>query len=188
MESFQGNGDWWVPDFSEEKVSGEVSFAATEGVTLDLNGTLPYEEEQPTGVSRLELAKKYSVLHGDLGQDGPATLLNAAITSASSGGYSNSESYRADRLLIGGHLPQNPSFARADFFVGEIPDWTGDSTVGPVIDKESVEKATDVENIESVFAATDAEVYTAEFEDLEVKISNYSQTRSSQNSQQPDAQ
>lgn len=182
MESFRSSGDWWEPGSSEQKVSGDVEFAPTEGVTLDLNGTLPYEDEDPERISRLESPKEWPVLYGDLGQDGPATVLNAVMTSASSGGYHSSEGYRADRLLVGDHIPQNPSFARADFFVDELPDWTGDSTVRPVIDKESVEEATDIPNIESVYAATSAEVYTTEFEDLEVKISNYSQTKLGQNS------
>jgi len=175
MDPFQNNGDWWVPSTSE-KVSGEVSFSPTEGVVLKLNGSLPSEAEEPEQISRAELAKDYSLLHGDLGQDGPVTLLDATITSANFGGHSEAEEYLAQRMLIGEHLPSNPSFERADFVVDEIPVWTNSSTVRPVIDTQEVEQVVEFDDIEAVYAATSSKVYTADLDELEVKLSNYSRT------------
>lgn len=182
MELFQSSGDWWNPDSPEERVSGEVSFTPDDGITLDLNGNLPFKEEELGRISRSKLSKEYPILYGDLGQDGPVTLQKVTMTSAHFGGYSESEEYIASGMVVGDHLPQNPSFVRADFIVDEIPDWTGDSTVRPVIDRESVEQVIDTEDIEAVFAATDSKEYTAEFEELEVKILNYSRISSGVNS------
>ncbi|GGK82990.1 hypothetical protein GCM10009067_39000 [Haloarcula sebkhae] len=182
MEGFESSGDWWVPGASSERVSGEVSFTPTEGVSLSLNGKLPFEGEQDEELLRMELSKDYPLLHGDLGQDGPVTVLNATITSAVSGGYSKSEEYLAQTMVVGEHLSENPSFERVDFFVDEIPAWTDASTVRPVIDRESVEEAVDFGEIEAVYAATGAEEYVADLGDLEVKLSNYSRISTGGNS------
>lgn len=181
MESFQSNGDWWVPNAPEEKVSGEISFTPADGIKLGLNGYLPDEEQESKKDSRGELSKRYPILYGDTARDGPVTVQNAIIKSTSFGGYSGSEEYLANRLFVGAHLCQNPSFIRADFFIDEIPDWTGDSIVKPVIDRESIEQITD-EDVEAAYVATDSKEYIAKFEDLKVKIVNSSNISSSMGS------
>ncbi|CQR53235.1 MULTISPECIES: ApeA N-terminal domain 1-containing protein [Haloferax] len=194
MESFQGIGDWWVPG-SPKKISGEVSFSPVEGVTLDLNGKLPVEDEVSQSVSRQSLSKSYPILYGDLGRDGPVTIHRATISSASFGG-SESESYSANRMFVGDHISDSESFVRLNLHVDEIPDWTGDSTIRPIIDKKSIEESTIrpiidkksieestiIDDIEAVYASTESKEYTAEFEELQVKFSNSSRISSKINS------
>lgn len=179
MDQFQNNGVWWLPSTSE-KVSGKVSFSPTEGVTLELNGTLPVEGTKEEGLLRRELSKECPLIYGDLGRDGPVTIQNATVTSTSTslGGHNESEEYLAERILIGGYLPQNPSFVRADFFVDEIPVWTNSSNVRSIFDIEDIEQTVDFDDIESVYAATGTKEYTAELEEAEVKLLNYSRISS----------
>ncbi|MDL0145209.1 hypothetical protein, partial [Halobacterium salinarum] len=175
MEQFENIGDWWVPDTSE-RVSGKVSFAPSEGVVLKLNGSLPYEDSDPERSARAELDKDYPVLYGDLGREGKVTLLNATITSANFGGQGGSEGYFADRVILGEHLPQDPSFAKASFVVDEIPTWTNSSTVKPIFETEEVERAVEFDDIQTAYVTTSPDEYAADFGDVEITLSNYSNT------------
>ena len=175
METFQSNGNWWVPGASE-KISGKVSFSPTQGVVLELNGNLPAKRDESEDLLRTGLEKNYNLLYGDLGRDGSVTVQDATITSAHFGGQNESEEYLAERMVVGEHLPENPSFVRADFVVDEIPSWTNSSTVRPVVDSESVEEIVDFGEIMEVYAATSPIDYTADLDRIQIELSNYSKT------------
>jgi len=178
MEPFQNNGIWWVPG-TPERVSGKIEFAPTEGVTLELNGTLPYEGDGSERNARFELEKEQSVIYGDLGQGGMMTIQHAVQTSANFGGNVESEEYTANQVFVGDRLPENPTFQRMDFYIDEIPTWTNASTVRSVVDREAVEDIVDYDEVEAAFATTGSTRYSADVDSFEINVSNYSKTSSS---------
>jgi len=174
MESFQNNGIWWVPG-TPDRVSGYVEFSPSEGVTLDLNDSLPTEEDEAERMFQKELGEEYPLIYGDLGHGGQVTVQDATLTSINSGGP---EEYFAKRIFVGEHLPQNPSFVKAVFFADEIPEWTNSSIVRPVFETDQIEESMDVDEIKTAYAVTNASEYAADLGELEVSISNYARISS----------
>jgi hypothetical protein len=173
MESFQNDGDWWIPG-TNQRVSGKVYFSPTEGVELELNGQLPTESDEPEQCPESNLTREIPRIYGNLGRDGRVTVTDAVRTSASLQGASevSGEDYFAKQLVMGAHLSTESTFERMSFAVDEIPAWSNASTIRPIIDTEPVAEATETDNLESVYVTTEPVEYTAEFEDFQIEIFN----------------
>ena len=170
MESFEETGNWWIPG-STEKVSGEVEYHPTDGITLDLDGTF-LEDENSTSLPETE-PKEVSIIYGDIGRKGAITLIDSILSSSHFDGHEKFEEYMSHKAIIGDHISEEEQFVKADIRVGEIPDWSNSTIIRPLSDTNSIEEATDIDNINDAYALVGFDEYSAQVDELRLRILNY---------------
>jgi hypothetical protein len=123
MDSFECNGLWWTPDNQSDKVAGKLTFDDESGLNLSLFGALGEVDWSATN-------KKHPVILGASYDRGATavTLVGATQAGLSIGspGFPK-ESYFADKLYLGEHLPERAdrAFTFCELSLGGLSTWAG---------------------------------------------------------------
>ena len=143
-DSFEVQGEWWLPGRAERKVPGILTFSLQNGAELSLLGSLRSmleegERSEEDGVVRvsmtqaaLERSGHYPRLHGAAGNN-PYTLEDCFRVHASNRLFpgQGSETIRVTRILRGALFEEGEALEATGISFGltHLVDWIGETAI-----------------------------------------------------------
>lgn len=127
MESFEYQGEWWLPHNPERREKGDIRFAEREGIRLSLNGSFR-DFDTPIPMMFGQRAELYPTVFGFTSEGKEFTLVEGyeAHCHINISGYPTQEC-AASLLIEGGHLEDfnSTKFEKAFLRLSHLPEWAG---------------------------------------------------------------
>lgn len=132
MNAFEQNGYWWLPEKSENKHSGKLSFSHEAGLILETLESFSFDELEPGKAKSIGVSEHYPVIKGVTRTGKYITLVDCDSNglSFSYPGFP-SEKFLA-RYALEESVPAAPdltSFYKARVQFTYLPDWVGVSGI-----------------------------------------------------------
>jgi len=119
MENLTLKGKWWLPQYPERRISGELNYSRNGGVELSLDGLIAPPNETFS-------SENIELIYGEAYGNKTVTLIDcsAMLVQFASGGLSTSN-YFANQMFIGGfHLKNTePNFKASSTSFYNLTNW-----------------------------------------------------------------
>lgn len=127
-EQFKIYGKWWLPQYQDNQVTGEISYDSGEGLVLNV-----FDSLLPITDTMLKLNTRYFEVIFGICENGMKVTLhkcNQISMRTNLGGY-DSQTIRAAKGFFGHHIkdPIAQEFQSISFSITNLEDWLGDSPI-----------------------------------------------------------
>jgi hypothetical protein len=127
LESFEYQGEWWLPQNPDRRKKGDISFSEMEGIRLRLNGSFR-DFDSPIPIMLGQKAELYPTIHGFTPEGRELTIVDAyeSHCNVNLAGYPTQEC-AAPMLVEGGHFKdfKSEKFSKVFLRLSHLPEWAG---------------------------------------------------------------
>lgn len=168
MTQQEFKGYWWLPEASDHRVGGVLTFSPNDGVALKLFSALDESEEQ----RHSESALRFETIHGITTDNELITVCGSIRVNWNSMHGQQSQlvtsEHKAETIYVGDHFDSEPAFDKFDVEFPSLHGWFG--KLGSESEIEEQEGSDEPIFIEKFYRP---ETVTADIEDAEIRLIPY---------------